>query len=161
MLRQKTACYALLVMYDIASKSESNGRGVGIRSADIADRHQLPRAYAAKILSQLAGSEILRSDRGPRGGFRLARDAKEITLHDIFDSVGALENFADDSGLPEQLPASIETAMKSANRAAIEHLQALFERTSLAEIVASNGHNGNGSRVQVENFVPPIGAQAI
>ncbi len=161
MLRQKTACYALLVMYDIASKSGENGRGVGIRSADIADRHQLPRAYAAKILSQLAGSEILRSDRGPRGGFRLARDAKDITLHDIFDSVGALENFADDSGLPEQLPASIEAAMKSANRAAIEHLQALFERTSLAEIVAGNGRGVVGPKANVEDLIPPVSAKAM
>ncbi len=148
-------------MYDIASKSGENGRGVGIRSADIANRHQLPRAYAAKILSQLAGTELLRSDRGPRGGFRLARNASDITLHDIFDSVGALENFADDAGLPEQLHPSIEAAMKSANRAAIEHLQALFESISLAEIVASNGRGVMGARASLENLVPPVSAKAM
>lgn len=138
MLRQKTACYALLVIYDIATESDANGKGIGIRSADIAERHNLPKAYAAKILSQLAGSEILRSDRGPRGGFRLARDAKDISLHDIFESVGALENFGTDSGLPDQLPTAVADAMRQANREAAAHLQELFEKTTLADILASN-----------------------
>ena len=161
MLRQKTACYALLVMYDIATESGLAGKGVGIRSADIADRHGLPRAYAAKILSQLAGSEILRSDRGPRGGFRLARDSKNITLHDIFESVGALENFGADAGLPEQLPASIESVMKGANRAAIEQLQALFQQTSLADIIAKNGSVSGAAEQVVQGFSQPANARAV
>jgi len=48
----------------------------------------LPGAYLAKILQTLAQEGILHSVRGPRGGFRLARPAQEITVGEV---VAALE----------------------------------------------------------------------
>ena len=54
MLRRKTATYALLALYEIAQQNRESQIPTGIRAGDIAQKHKLPKAYAAKILSQLA-----------------------------------------------------------------------------------------------------------
>ena len=56
---------------------------------------ELPGAYLAKILQSLAQEGILHSVRGPRGGFRLARPAQEITVGEV---VAALEGAESLSG---------------------------------------------------------------
>ena len=55
----------------------------------LATNAELPHYYLSKILQNLARMEILDSRRGRQGGFRLARDADKITLHEI---VHAIEN---------------------------------------------------------------------
>ena len=49
----------------------------------IADALGLPRNYLSKTLHQLAREGVLHSERGPAGGFRLARPAAAITLEEI------------------------------------------------------------------------------
>ncbi len=55
----------------------------------LAAKAELPHYYLSKILQNLARMEVLDSRRGRQGGFRLARDPDEITLHEI---VHAIEN---------------------------------------------------------------------
>lgn len=53
-------------------------------SADeLAKAQHLSASYLAKVLQQLARAGLLRSQRGPRGGYALARPPHEITLLDI------------------------------------------------------------------------------
>ena len=47
----------------------------------------VPRNYLSKILHQLTRAGILGSERGPRGGFRLARAAGRISLAEIIAAV--------------------------------------------------------------------------
>ncbi|WP_436793055.1 RrF2 family transcriptional regulator [Actinospongicola halichondriae] len=49
----------------------------------LAEFHGVPPAYLAKHLQALVRAGICSSVPGPRGGFRLARPAEEITLLDI------------------------------------------------------------------------------
>lgn len=44
-----------------------------------------PRNYLGKLLQQLSRRGIVESQKGLGGGFRLARDPAEITLHDIIE----------------------------------------------------------------------------
>ena len=44
-----------------------------------------PRNYLGKLLQQLARRGIVKSQKGLGGGFRLARDPRDITLHDIVE----------------------------------------------------------------------------
>lgn len=55
---------------------------------DLSARLALPGPYLAKILQALAQGQLLESVRGPRGGFRLARPAEQITIGEV---VAALE----------------------------------------------------------------------
>lgn len=47
----------------------------------------LPGPYLAKILQSLVQAGILESIRGPRGGFRMARPASQVTVGDVVDAL--------------------------------------------------------------------------
>jgi Rrf2 family protein len=56
-------------------------------AAKLAEYHGVPAAYLAKHLQALAGAGVLETVRGPRGGYRLARPASEITVLDVVEAV--------------------------------------------------------------------------
>ncbi len=83
-LRITNGCdYAIRAMLYLASLPE----GGGALSDDIAKSQDIPTSFAAKILRRLARAELLRSSRGVRGGFSLAREASNITLLDIVEAI--------------------------------------------------------------------------
>lgn len=79
MILGNTTQYALRAVLHVASH---NG-GEPVRVDDIAEALRLPRNYLSKTLHALARAGILRSGRGPKGGFQLARPAHDITFADI------------------------------------------------------------------------------
>lgn len=73
-----------------------------ILSQTISKQYGIPVEYLLKIMQQLVRANILRSKRGPRGGFSLARPISKITMLDIIEAV---EGPIDQSlGLTEQAP---------------------------------------------------------
>jgi len=56
-------------------------------AARLAEYHGVPAAYLAKHLQALSRAGILESVQGPRGGYRLARPAEEITLLDVVEAI--------------------------------------------------------------------------
>jgi Rrf2 family protein len=59
-----------------------------VQCADIAASQKIPEAYLDQLLSGLRRVGIIRSVRGPHGGYELARDPRQLTLGDV---VTALE----------------------------------------------------------------------
>jgi Rrf2 family protein len=53
----------------------------------LAEFHDLPQPYLAKILKSLVSACVLSSASGPHGGFRLARPPEEISVLDIVEAV--------------------------------------------------------------------------
>ena len=78
-MMSKTAIHASLALALMAELDP--GEYVG--AATIADRIGAPRNYLGKLLKQLAAHGLLESQKGLRGGFRLAMPAKKISLYDI------------------------------------------------------------------------------
>jgi Rrf2 family protein len=58
-----------------------------ILSQSIAKEYGIPLEYLLKILQQMVRANILRSKRGPRGGFSLARPIKKINMLQIIEAV--------------------------------------------------------------------------
>ena len=56
-------------------------------AAKLAEFHGVPAAYMAKHLQALARAEVLETVKGPRGGYRLARPADDITLLDVVEAI--------------------------------------------------------------------------
>ena len=54
----------------------------------IAARQQLPAPYLEKLLIELRRSQIVISERGAHGGYRLARSPANISLGQILEAVG-------------------------------------------------------------------------
>ncbi|MFD9884824.1 RrF2 family transcriptional regulator [Streptomyces alboflavus] len=61
--------------------------GATASAAQLAGHFGVPQAYLAKQLQPLVKAGVLAATTGPRGGFRLARQAAEVTLLDIVEAV--------------------------------------------------------------------------
>lgn len=71
--------YALRLMVDLAEHRE-NGF---IALKDIAKRQNISKKYLEQIVPVLNGAGLLLTNRGNRGGYRLAKEPKEYTVGDI------------------------------------------------------------------------------
>jgi Rrf2 family protein len=60
------------------------GRRVPV--AEIARAHQASEATLSKVMQRMVHARIVRSVRGPKGGFELADPPEEITLLQVFES---------------------------------------------------------------------------
>lgn len=61
--------------------------GATASAAQLADFYDVPAPYLAKQLQALVRAGVLAAMTGPRGGFRLARAASDITLLQIVEAV--------------------------------------------------------------------------
>lgn len=74
--------YATLVMTQLASEPQR------MRSAhDIAERVHVASPTVAKLLRLLSRAGLVESERGARGGYRLARSAAAISVADIVTAI--------------------------------------------------------------------------
>ncbi len=80
LIRRDRAMVAVTIMLDIAFHA---GRSATVSAGDLADRLGLARRGMEPLLQALSRAELLESVRGPRGGYRLGRARRDITLADI------------------------------------------------------------------------------
>jgi Rrf2 family iron-sulfur cluster assembly transcriptional regulator len=77
------AQYAVRAMVSISLHGE--GRPMALH--DIADREKISLAYLEQLFVKLRRGKIVKSVRGPGGGYILARPAAQIRVDEIIDSV--------------------------------------------------------------------------
>ena len=61
--------------------------GARLSATELSAETGVPLPTAQKLMGQLAGSGLLSSARGAAGGFALAREAQQISLADIVETV--------------------------------------------------------------------------
>lgn len=88
--------YALRAVCELAAAD-------GPRNVEqLSGAQQIPAKYLEAILGELRRAQLLRSQRGPDGGFRLARPAAEISIADVIRALeGELANVR--GNRPEEL----------------------------------------------------------
>ena len=84
--------FAIEAVVDIAYNSGEHP----VQSKDIAERQGIPRRYLEQVLQQLVRADILRGVRGPRGGYRLARERRRIPLGEIVRIVASMDTDEED-----------------------------------------------------------------
>jgi Rrf2 family iron-sulfur cluster assembly transcriptional regulator len=77
--------YAVMAMADLARRQDGAARAVAL--ADIAARQEISLSYLEQLFARLRRKGLVRSARGPGGGYRLARDAAETTIAEIVHAV--------------------------------------------------------------------------
>lgn len=104
---------AIAAVVDIAI----HARGRPVSAKTLAARNKLPPRHLEPVLQALVRDGILKGIRGPRGGYALAREGREITAEDIMRAAGS----AEEAGEPP-IPASalisdvVEPALADAER---------------------------------------------
>lgn len=54
---------------------------------EISEEYRIPRSFLAKILQKLVKARLVRSYRGVKGGFSLAKQARDISMLDVIEAV--------------------------------------------------------------------------
>ena len=88
---------ALEAVVDIAY----NAGAKPVQSKELTERQGISQRYLEQIMQRLVRAGVLKGTRGPRGGYRLARERRRITVGDIARVVSELEGrdgFTDDHG---------------------------------------------------------------
>jgi Rrf2 family iron-sulfur cluster assembly transcriptional regulator len=75
--------YAVMAMVDLAR----NGTQKPVSLADISMRQEISLSYLEQLFARLRRGGLVKSVRGPGGGYRLARGADETRISDIILSV--------------------------------------------------------------------------
>ena len=75
--------YAVMALVDLASQTD--GRPVAL--ADIAERQEISLSYLEQLFAKLRRGGLVRSVRGPGGGYLLARSAEETRISDAILAV--------------------------------------------------------------------------
>ncbi len=105
-----------------------------LKAEDIAGRQNIPGRFLFVVLSDLRQARLVRSVRGPDGGYSLARPSAEITLADVIRAMdGPLVSVRDLklTGLEYQGAAA---PLPDVWRAVRTSLRQVLESTTLADL---------------------------
>ena len=94
--------YGLVSLLELATIYPQDGV---LQVAEIASRQGIPDRYLEQMLTSLRRARILRSLRGPRGGYQLARPPAEIRIAEV---VACLEGESGSRGSGERLSPEFE-----------------------------------------------------
>ena len=71
--------YAVMAMTDLAKQTDEKA----VSLADIASRQEISLSYLEQLFARLRRGGLVKSVRGPGGGYRLAKPAHETSVADI------------------------------------------------------------------------------
>lgn len=136
----QTVEYAMRAMVHLCSTQQ----GEALTSEVIAERTRVPRGYLSKVMRDLVLADLVTSQRGPNGGFSLARPAAQISMLDVVNAVDPLHRITE---CPLGNPAHINLC--PLHRRLDESIAAIerdFKRTSLAEVLESRSGTDRACR---------------
>jgi len=126
------ADYAVRAVIELADSSQSAPRKVD----DVAKAQGIPVSFLENILTQLRSAGVVRSQRGPEGGYWLAQPADEVNLAQIIRAVeGPLV------GIRGQRPEEIEyvgsaESLQQVWVAVRANLRKVLEHVTVAEVAS-------------------------
>ncbi len=126
------ADYAVRAIVELADSSQDSPRKVD----EVAQAQNIPVSFLENILTQLRSSGLVRSQRGPEGGYWLAHPADEVNLAQIIRAVeGPLV------GVRGQRPEEIEyigsaESLKQVWVALRANLRKVLEHVTVAQVAA-------------------------
>jgi Rrf2 family protein len=101
---------------------------------EISSKERIPRQFLEKIVQELIHKGLVRSRRGPRGGYVLARPADKMTFRDVIEAVEgpiALNNCTGDHADCSLIGAcGMERIWREGQRRVMD----LFESTTIASV---------------------------
>jgi len=131
MIYSRSAEYAIRAFVHLAQVPE--GKYAMVKN--IAEQEGIPAHFLAKILQQLARKGLLRSSKGPTGGFALRLDPSEISLFTIVEALDGMSEYQQcASGLAEcndEMPCSMHDSWVALRSRIMDYL----ERNTITDLV--------------------------
>ncbi len=131
--------YGILCSSYLASKFEA---GSAASAAEISEAQNIPLQYTQQILHRLRKGGVIKSLRGPHGGFRLTKSPAETTLKDILYAAEGktFELICDTHPLaPGVCDAETDCGLKAVWQDLRETIDLVLEKKTLASISALSG----------------------
>ena len=109
---------------------------------EVAQAQNVPETYLAKIFQELSKEGLVRSHRGAKGGFSLARPASDITLRQVIEALQgpiSLNRCLDiREGCPKEEDCPVAEVLRTAQQQLLRSLDAatfdkLAERSSVVQ----------------------------
>lgn len=128
-----TSChYGLQATLFIAFKYE---KGKNVELTEIAKKQDIPKHFLSKILQMLVKQKLLKSMKGPTGGFSLTRPPDQIRLIEVVDAIDGMDIFTQ-CGIgfkqcSDENPCPIHHDYKGVR----DKVRELFENKSFAELI--------------------------
>jgi Rrf2 family protein len=121
-----------------------------VKMQTIAERTGVPPSLLEQIMAQLRGAGIVRSERGPKGGYRLNHSPEEITLERVVRLFqGPLAPIACATrSEPEPCVVEVGCTLRDTWREVRDATIAILERTTFAELARK------ASGVWIQHTIP-------
>ncbi len=131
----QTVEYALRAMMHLASTGGAAETGDKIASAT-----RVPPGYLSKVMRDLVLAGLVRSFRGPNGGFTLAKPVADISILDVVSAVDPIRRI---DRCPIGDPRHTDLcALHRRLDDALAIVEQTFRSTSLADVLHGNGRPG-------------------
>lgn len=125
--------YAVRAILDLSF----NSNGKPVRLQEISERQKISLHYLEQLFRRLRKGNLVKSVRGPGGGYLLARSMDEIAIKDVLLSVGENINPARDivgtANMTEQTVEFVLTKSYFENLAVL--MQEYLETTTLGDLI--------------------------
>jgi Rrf2 family iron-sulfur cluster assembly transcriptional regulator len=96
-----------------------------VRSGEITQRQNVPQRYLEPVLQALVREGVMVGVRGPRGGYKLARERRRITLGEIVRIVSAVEGIDEPQSVSPLQQQVIGPALAGAERTLMSTLDSI------------------------------------
>jgi Rrf2 family cysteine metabolism transcriptional repressor len=74
--------YAILILTYLSTR-----QGLSTSASQVSDHHKISAPFAAVILKDLTKAGILKSERGPNGGYLLIGSPAELTVFNVLEGI--------------------------------------------------------------------------
>jgi Rrf2 family protein len=129
----RASTYALHAVVHMAAQNEDRP----LASQRIAEVEGIPERFLLKVLKPLVSAQVLRSLKGPNGGYRLARPAAKITLLEVIEAVdGPIRgqvSFHQDNG-----DSHLERRLEDICNQAADQVRRHLQKVRISDLVAKD-----------------------
>lgn len=123
--------YALLALGYIAKNQDQKI----ILSQTISKEYDIPLEYLLKIMQQMVRAGILRSKRGPRGGFSIAQPPKKISMLQVVEAVDGPMS-GQQSLFEVNVKSKFTNKIEAVYSKAISQAKVVLDKTKMSDLIA-------------------------
>jgi Rrf2 family protein len=127
----------------IALKHLSGAGRTSASAKDIADAYNVPLPLLSKVLQKLARAGLLHSEQGTNGGYRLARDSRDISALEVIRTIDGpiiLTHCFTEHAQPKECNQSVLCPVREPLRKVHEGILQLLQGISIADLSSADMH---------------------